>query len=105
MYQLIHIDSSYHFKIADVNSGSSIWAPVDSRLHFIAPERTTLSIIINKGVIYLYIWILNYLLWQKKYTEFKFTVHRELHIGASRNGIYLRKVKSISHERPLFTLL
>ena len=29
-------------------------APVDSRLHFIAPERTTLSVIINKGVIYLY---------------------------------------------------
>ena len=33
----------------------NVWlrAPVDSRLHFIAPERTTLSIIINKGVIYL----------------------------------------------------
>ena len=31
-------------------------APVDSRLHFIAPERTTLSIIINKGVIYLSIY-------------------------------------------------
>ena len=35
----------------------AVWlrAPVDSRLHFIAPERTTLSIIINKGVIYIYL--------------------------------------------------